>query len=78
MSMILTVGGAFMQYALCAGAFALLCYGVYYFLRKRRERRDRAQLDFPEFLSDSPQFGDNASSSVKAEWIEFLPARSRK
>ena len=72
------IDGAFMQYALCAGTFAVLCYGVFYFLRQRRESRNQAQVDFPNFLNGLPHSGDNTSRRVETDWVEFLPSRNRK
>ena len=69
---------SFAEYALCAATIAVLCYGILCHLRKRQERIDQSQIDFPDFLNGLPHTGDNTSRRVEADWIEFLPSRNRK
>ena len=70
--------GDFMQYALYLGIVAIFGYGILYFLRKRRERRDEAQVAIPCFFNGATHPGDDVGRRVETEWIEFLPSRNRK
>lgn len=54
-------------------AAVVVCYGILYFLRKRRARRGETELDIPDFLSGRTDGGHPASSDVELDWVEIHP-----
>lgn len=54
-------------------AAVVVCYGILYFLRKRRARRRKSEIDIPDFLSGRSDGGHPASSDVEVDWTEIHP-----
>ncbi len=68
------IDDALMDCALYIGIVTvILGYGVLHFLRQRRLRRSKPDVDIPNFLRGGPDNSDHSIRSVETDWVEVHP-----